>query len=263
MSLMATALVAPIAGASTAPRIVATTPLLADCAQRLCGAPATALIPPGTHVQSYRPSRADAALLAQADLVLWHGPQVETELASHLARQPQNRPAVTLGTADRWPELLPAHRAETVAALAAALAAQLPQLAISSAEQATRLADELSALDARCAALLAEVAQDRRLLVTASPALTAFGTTYGLATVEIPTTETARRTLLTRMAARGNSIVFTIADPADDAAQTFATMAPGLRLVHLPLTMPAAGQPDLAEQTAASLALHLSSPPTA
>ncbi|SEN59445.1 Zinc-uptake complex component A, substrate-binding [Gemmobacter aquatilis] len=258
MSLMATALVAPIAGAATAPRIVATTPLLADCAHRLCGAVVTALIPAETAAQSYRASRADTALLAQADLVLWHGPGVEAEMTAHLTRLARSRPVVALDAADHWPALVPTHRAEMVHALAATLAAHFPQLAARSTEQAAQLAADLSALDARCAAHLAAPVANRRRLLTTSPALAAFGAAYGLEPAAPPNTQATCHAFLAQMAASGDSKLF-ITDPDDAAAQALVALAPHLTRIHLPLKQPLADHPDLAEQIATSLALHLAS----
>ncbi|MFN7053360.1 MAG: hypothetical protein ACK4NH_14685, partial [Gemmobacter sp.] len=59
MTLMATALVAPVAGAQAAPRIVATTGLIAEAARRLTGFDIRAIAAPPHDPALHRPGRSD------------------------------------------------------------------------------------------------------------------------------------------------------------------------------------------------------------
>lgn len=181
------------AGASGAPRIVATTGMVADAARRVAGLPVTGLMGPGIDPHSWRATRDAVAALAQADLILWHGLNLEAQLAPLLADLAARRPVVALA------EALPADRligtapgqydphvwfdpdlwAGIATPLTAALDAVLPDRAATHAEGAAAFRDDAARIGAYARDVLASVAPERRLLITAHDAFGYFGRAYG------------------------------------------------------------------------------------
>lgn len=195
LGLLATAPLMSIALAGRAraasPSIIATTAMIADAARRLTGAEVPALFGPGMDPHSHRPTRSDILALSRADLILWHGLNLEAQLAEVLAELSSRKTVVAV--AERLPkELLrgdpayadrpdphvwmdPALWQQVVAEVGRTL--QAAGLDVTAA--ATTYADEISALGAWSAKALATVPEERRVLVTAHDAFGYFGRAYG------------------------------------------------------------------------------------
>jgi manganese/zinc/iron transport system substrate-binding protein len=194
LAVTAAVLAAP-AHAQAAPRIVATTGMIADAARRVSGLPVQGLMGPGIDPHSWRATRTDVAALARADLVLWHGLTLEAQLSDLMADLGRRKPVVALAEALAKDALLPhpdypglfdphvwfdpALWAGLAAPLTAALDAAFPDRAAAHAEGAAAFAAEAAAVGAYAAGVLATVPDERRLLVTAHDAFNYFGRAYG------------------------------------------------------------------------------------
>ncbi|QYK40504.1 MAG: zinc ABC transporter substrate-binding protein [Paracoccaceae bacterium] len=186
---------APGALGQGAPRIVATTGMIADAARRLSGTPVQGLMGPGIDPHSWRATRTDIAALARADLVLWHGLNLEAQLRDLMADLAARKPVVALAEAlpqdallpdPEYPGLFdphvwfdPALWSGIAAPLAAALDTAFPDRAAIHAEGAAAFAADARAVGAYAARVLSSVPADRRLLVTAHDAFNYFGRAYG------------------------------------------------------------------------------------
>lgn len=177
--------------------VVATTGMIADVARRVGGerVAVAGLMGPGVDPHGYRQTRSDVALLARADLILWHGLRLEAQLqrlfAELAARKPVVAvaealdPALLLADAD-YPDqpdphvwMDPALWAQVVDAVRAALAAADPAGADVFAANAADYAAEIAALGAYATGVLATVPEPTRVLVTAHDAFGYFGRAYG------------------------------------------------------------------------------------
>ena len=181
--------------AGPAPRIVATTGMIADAARTVSGLPVTGLMGPGIDPHSWRATRDAVAALAEADLILWHGLNLEAQLAPLLADLAARKPVVALAEAlpaarllsdPEAPELFDPHVwfdpdlwAGLAEPLAATLDAAFPDSAARHAEGAATHRAEAARIGAYAADVLASVAPERRILVTAHDAFGYFGRAYG------------------------------------------------------------------------------------
>lgn len=195
MTLMASALVAPMAAASPAPRILATTGMIADAARRLTGLEVTALMGPGMDPHGYRQTRSDIAAMARADLVLWHGLYLEAQMEDFLTELARNRPVVAVADAlpkqmlrahDIYPDRYDPHVwmdptlwADLVDIIAATLGKTFPALADKAQTEAAAMRADITGLQTYAQQVLASVPAERRLLVTAHDAFGYFGRAYG------------------------------------------------------------------------------------
>ncbi|HMO07417.1 MAG TPA: zinc ABC transporter substrate-binding protein [Paracoccaceae bacterium] len=181
------------AGAS--PRIVATTGMIADAARSVSGLPVTGLMGPGIDPHSWRATRDAVAALAQADLILWHGLNLEAQLAPLLADLSARKPVVALAEALPADRLLadPAAPGQfdphlwfdpdlwtgIAAPLTAALDLVLPGRAGDHAAGAEAFRADAARIGAYAHQVLASVPEERRVLVTAHDAFGYFGRAYG------------------------------------------------------------------------------------
>lgn len=184
---------APRAMAAGTPRIVVTTGMIADAARVMSGLPVTGLMGPGIDPHSWRATRTDVATLAQADLILWHGLNLEAQLAPLLADLAARKPVVALAEAlpaDRLIETAPGvfdpHVwfdpdlwAGIAGPLAAALDAADPARAETHAAGAEAFRAEAARIGAYAAGVLDSVPAERRILVTAHDAFGYFGRAHG------------------------------------------------------------------------------------
>jgi manganese/zinc/iron transport system substrate-binding protein len=179
-------------------RVVTTTGMIADLAARIAGPHATvvALMGPGVDPHLYKASESDVRKLAEADLVLYNGLHLEGKMGDILVKMARNRPVVTVS------ESLPTERlreppefagqydphiwfdvalwAETIDPMLAALTDLDPANADAYTRNAAELRSELDELDAWVARRIAELPEERRILVTAHDAFGYFGARYGV-----------------------------------------------------------------------------------
>lgn len=195
MTLMASALMAPMAQADAGPVILATTGMIGDAAARLTGRPVRALMGPGMDPHGYRQTRSDIAAMARADLVLWHGLYLEAQMEDFLTHLARNRPVVAVAEAlprtelrghpeypDRFDPHVwmdPALWLQVVDVIGAALASTFPALAPQIAAETPRFKADIAALGEYARQVLASVPAERRVLVTAHDAFGYFGRAYG------------------------------------------------------------------------------------
>lgn len=181
--------------AAAAPKIVATTGMIADAARRIGGAEVTALMGPGVDPHSYRQTRSDIAALVRADLVLWHGLRLEAQLVDFMADVARRVTVVPVAEAIEKDKLLawagyadhhdphvwmdPILWLQAVKAVEAALMALEPDRAEVLAANATTYRAEITALDTYAREVLGTVPADARVLVTAHDAFSYFGRAYG------------------------------------------------------------------------------------
>lgn len=184
-----------VASANTAPKIVATTGMIADAARRISGAEVTALMGAGVDPHSYRQTRSDIASLVRADLVLWHGLRLEAQLVEFMADVARRVTVVPVAEAIAKDKLLawagyadhhdphvwmdPILWLDAVAAVEVALIALEPGRAEELRANAAIYRDEITALDTYARDVLAAVPPEARLLVTAHDAFSYFGRAYG------------------------------------------------------------------------------------
>jgi ABC-type Zn uptake system ZnuABC Zn-binding protein ZnuA len=189
-ALLALALLAGC-GASdsgTGTEIVATTSQAADLARNVAGDRATvrALMAPNTDPHGYEVRPHDMRALADADLVLRSGGDVDEWLGAAIEGAGGDAPVLTL--LDRihkrdddphwWQDPRNAERA--VGAIAAALEQADPDGAATYRANAERYTDEIRRLDAAAARCLDEIPPERRKLVTTHDALGYYAARYGL-----------------------------------------------------------------------------------
>jgi len=184
-----------VSWASDAPKIVATTGMIADAARRISGGDVTALMGPGVDPHSYRQTRSDIAALVRADLVLWHGLRLEAQLVEFMTDLSRRVTVVPVAEAIEKDKLLawagyPDHHdphvwmdpilwLQAVTAVEAALVALSPDRAEAFATNANLYRDEITALDAYARDVLGKVPPEARVLVTAHDAFSYFGRAYG------------------------------------------------------------------------------------
>lgn len=171
-------------------RVVATTTILADVVRRV-GEPwaqVTALLPVGTDVHAFQPTPADLARLADADLLVINGFDLEAGLQNLLTAFP-GEPLIASagitprlfpdGSADPHVWLDPRHVEVWVANVAAALSAADPQRASLYAANAALYRRFLEALDGWILERVAQVPATHRRLVTDHDAFGYFAARYG------------------------------------------------------------------------------------
>ena len=186
----ATSILPAVAWAGTT-QIVATTGMIADAARQISGLPVTALMGPGMDPHGHRATRSDILALARAELVLWHGLNLEAQLSGLMADLAARKPVVALAEAlprDRllaWPQypdrpdphvwFAPDLWAEVTRGVEAAVA----PLTAEAPSRAEAFRAEIAAMGAYAAEVLASVPQEARVLVTAHDAFAYFGRAFG------------------------------------------------------------------------------------
>lgn len=193
--LAATVALSGPARAADGPRVVATTGMIADAARRIGGGEVQALMGPGLDPHSYRQTRSDIAALARADLVLWHGLNLEAQMQGFLqdlsARTrvvavadalPKDRLIASVEYPDRFDPHVwmdPGLWALVTQTIQQALDAAAPDQAAVHATEAEAFRADIAALDAYARAVLPTVPEAARVLVTAHDAFGYFGRAYG------------------------------------------------------------------------------------
>lgn len=169
--------------------------MIADTAQSLSGSPVSALMGPGVDPHSYRQTRSDIALMARADLVLWHGLNLEAQLVGLFEDLARRKTVVAVAEALPRDRLLANPQYENrfdphvwmdpslwlivTGSIRQALDAAAPDRAAVHAAEAAAFGADIAALDAYSRQVLATVPEAARVLVTAHDAFGYFGQAYG------------------------------------------------------------------------------------
>jgi len=177
------------------PRIAATTGMIADIARRLTGAPAgaevTALMGAGMDPHGYRPTRTDILALSRADVILWHGLNLEAQFTDVMADLARQRTVAALADALPADRLLAdpeyADRPDphvwfdpTLWSLVAQEGARvLTEAGFDTTAATEAYLTEAKEIDAYSRTVLDSVPEPARILVTAHDAFSYFGRAYG------------------------------------------------------------------------------------
>lgn len=205
--------------------IIATTGMITDAARLVGGAEVSvrALMGPGVDPHAYRQTRSDIAAMSSADLVLWHGLYLEAQLEKFLLELTKRRKVVPVGEAvpvasrlahdeykDRFDPhvwMNPALWQHVVMGVRDALIAARPAARAVFEANAARHLGEVEALGAYAKRVLASVAPERRVLISAHDAFKYFGAAYGFAVEGIQGISTESEAGLNRIGALVEFIV--------------------------------------------------------
>lgn len=191
------------AGAEGPLRVVTTTGIIADVAQRIAGphAKVEALMGPGVDPHLYKASESDVRRLSEADLVLYNGLHLEGKMGDILTKMARTRPVIAV--TEEIPEDLLREPpefagqydphvwfdvsmwAKTLGPIARELSALAPEHAREFEANAAALGKELTELDAWVKAQILTIPEPQRILVTAHDAFGYFGRRYGMEVVGI------------------------------------------------------------------------------
>ncbi|MFN4154551.1 MAG: metal ABC transporter solute-binding protein, Zn/Mn family [Paracoccaceae bacterium] len=218
LGLMAGAF-APRVGFADTPAIVATTGMIADAARALTGLPVTALIGPGMDPHGHRPTRNDILTLSRADLVLWHGLNLEAQFAKLMTGLAQK--STVLAVAEALPKDLllsdpaypdrpdphiwfdPVLWAQVTQAMEPTLARFAPDVAA----KGVAYREEITAIGFYANKVLSTIPSGSRLLVTAHDAFAYFGRAFGLEVEGVQGISTESEAGLSRIAELVNLLV--------------------------------------------------------
>jgi zinc/manganese transport system substrate-binding protein len=251
------------------PVVVVTTPVLGAVVADLVGEAATVevIMPPGVDPHDYQPSARDAEVLAEADLVVVNGLELEEGLEDAIDEAGASGVPVFVAT-DHLPRRAlvegggehaedehagdehagdehahggsdphfwvdPVAMGEVVADLAPALR---DELGLDVAARAAEVGAELAALDAEVGRELAAVPGDRRLLVTSHDSMGWFADRYGFTVVGA---------LVPSLSSQGSASAGEIGDPAHQVEEL------GVPAIFLEVGTPASLADTIAEQTGA------------
>jgi manganese/zinc/iron transport system substrate-binding protein len=191
------------AGADTPLRVVTTTGIIADVAQRIAGphARVEALMGPGIDPHLYKASESDVRRLSEAELVLYNGLHLEGKMGDILTKMARTRPVVAVteeipqDLLREPPEFLGQYDphvwfdvsmwAKTLEPIARELSALDAEHAAEFQANAAALEKELIELDAWVKAQILTIPEPQRILVTAHDAFGYFGRRYGMEVVGI------------------------------------------------------------------------------
>jgi len=184
-------------------RVVATTGMVADLAQRVSGGTVEveALMGPGVDPHLYQPKAADRRKLEQAALVLYNGLHLEgnmTELLESLPRAravtatiPKDRLLVNLDQPDPHVWFDVSLWMHALHAVEQAMIEAFPQHGDAFKQNASKYRKELADLHEEVRRELARIPPQRRVLITAHDAFRYFGRAYGLEVVGLQGVSTA------------------------------------------------------------------------
>lgn len=195
-SLLVSLAFAPLLGtravaATETPTVTATTGMIADIARRLTGGEVAALMGPGMDPHGYRPTRSDILALSRADVILWHGLNLEAQFADVMADLARQRTVVALAENLPAADLLadPAYTdrpdphvwfdPRLWSSVVDHAATVLAEAGFATEAPAQALRDEIAALDTYARQVLGTVPEPARILVTAHDAFAYFGRAYG------------------------------------------------------------------------------------
>ncbi|RUL81753.1 metal ABC transporter solute-binding protein, Zn/Mn family [Tautonia sociabilis] len=176
--------------------VVCTTGMVGEVVARVGGdrVRVSTLMGAGVDPHLYKPSPGDISTLSRADAVFSSGLHLEGKMGEVLERMGRSKPSVAVAEAIEPTRLIDtsggqvdphvwfdvALWAEVVAAAREALSIFDPGHADAYMENADRYRAELLALDAEVRERIAEIPEDRRVLVTAHDAFGYFGRAYGI-----------------------------------------------------------------------------------
>lgn len=181
----------PSASRAGAPRIVATTGMIADAARQISGLEVAALMGPGMDPHGHRATRNDILALSRADLVLWHGLNLEAQLVPLMgdlaARKPvvavaESLPAEALMTKPDHPDRPDPHvwfAPDLWSGVTRSVEAAVLPFAPDAAPRAAAYRSEIARMGAYAAEVLATVPPEAQVLVTAHDAFSYFGRAFG------------------------------------------------------------------------------------
>jgi len=168
-----------------APRVVATTTQAADLARAVAGdrAEVTSLLKPNSDPHGYEPRAGDVKAIADADLVVRSGGEIDEWLQEAQRGAGSEAPVLTLGEHTReephwWQD--PRAALHAVAVLRDGLTKADAGGKAQYAANAERYSGELRRLDRAIARCIATIPPARRKLVTTHDALGAYARRYGL-----------------------------------------------------------------------------------
>lgn len=178
--------------AATPPNLVATTGMIADAARRISGLPVLGLMGPGMDPHGHRPTRSDILALSRADLVLWHGLNLEAQFSRLMDDMSANKPVVAVAEEVARDLLLsdpdypdrpdphvwfdPALWAEVTKAIEGAVT----PFARDAAALGQAYREEIAALSTYASEVLSTIPEQSRVLITAHDAFSYFGRAFGL-----------------------------------------------------------------------------------
>lgn len=205
--------------AATTPNIVATTGMIADAARRISGHPVVGLMGPGLDPHGHRPTRSDILSLSRADLVLWHGLNLEAQFVRLFADLSATRPVIAVAEGIDPAQLLaepeypdrpdphiwfdPALWSQVTAVIERAVSPFAPDAAL--AGQSYR--DEIAVVAAYATEVLATIPPEARVLITAHDAFSYFGRAYGIEVMGIQGISTESEAGLSRISELVNMLV--------------------------------------------------------
>ena len=193
----------PQAGTEGPLRVVTTTGIIADVAQRIAGphARVEALMGPGVDPHLYKASESDVRRLSEAELVLYNGLHLEGKMGDILTKMARSRPVIAVteeipeNLLREPPEFLGQYDphvwfdvsmwAKTLGPIARELSALDPEHAKEFEANAAALEKELNELDTWVKAQIQTIPEAQRILVTAHDAFGYFGRRYGMEVVGI------------------------------------------------------------------------------
>lgn len=208
---------APAAARDVPLSVVATTGMLADAAERIGGdlVEVRALMGPGVDPHGYRQTRTDIVALTKADLVLWHGLNLEAQMTGLFADLSGRIPVLAVGEAIPGDLLLadeddaalpdphvwmdPTIWSHAVEAIRDALIEVAPEAEAGLRERADAHLAEIGALADYAKRVLASVPEESRVLLTAHDAFQYFGAAYGFEVIGIQGVSTESEAGLARI----------------------------------------------------------------
>lgn len=219
LGLLAGAALPRWASAATPSNIVATTGMIADAARRISGLPVVGLMGPGLDPHGHRPTRSDILALSRADLVLWHGLNLEAQFVRLMADLSATKPVVAVAEGIDPEQFLsdpdypdrpdphiwfdPALWSQVTEVVERAVAPFSP--AAAAAGQSYR--DEIAVLAAYATEVLATIPPEARVLITAHDAFSYFGRAYGIEVMGIQGISTESEAGLSRISELVNLLV--------------------------------------------------------
>jgi ABC-type Mn2+/Zn2+ transport system permease subunit/ABC-type Zn uptake system ZnuABC Zn-binding protein ZnuA len=250
LALLLCAVVAASAGcgsgerATARPTVVATTPMLGSIVQELVGGGARVVVvmPNGADPHDVQPSAQDAEAIAEADLVVENGLDLEEGLEDALDRaRDAGVPVFTATDHVRLRDSDPHIWTDPIAMrdVAAALAPALErELGLETGGRAAALRRDLDRLDAEVRSALAAVPPERRVLVTGHESLGYFADRYGFRLI--------------------GAVIPSLSSQAQASAESLSALRDQVRAAGAPAIFNETGTPDgvaeaIADETGARL----------
>lgn len=178
--------------------VVATTGMIADITQNICGdqMDVQAIMGPGVDPHLYKATRGDLTLLRKADVILYNGLHLEGKMGEVLEKLGRQKPVLALGELinqrylkkiDNEADAVDPHIwfdvmiwSEVVKVIAQTLSEQDPKQADFYQANADKYLSQLKSLDEEVKKSIQEIPQQRRVLITAHDAFGYFGKAYDI-----------------------------------------------------------------------------------